>query len=78
MSTPSASRSGCQFEAGLGDGPWVLGGTPSALDLYVAAMSHWRPRRRWLAAHCPKLHALALRADALPALAAVLERNFGA
>lgn len=67
-----------QFEDQLGDGLWVLGETPSALDLYVAAMSHWRPRRAWLASHCPKLHALARRADALPQIAAVLERNFGA
>ena len=67
-----------QFEEDVGAGPWVLGDTPSALDLYVAAMSRWRPRRLWLAEHCPKLHALALRADALPALAPVMERNFGA
>ena len=65
-----------QFEAQAGDGPWVLGDTPSALDLYVAAFSHWRPRRAWLAEHCPKLHAIALRADALPQTAEVLRRNF--
>ena len=65
-----------QFEAQVGDGPWVLGETPSALDLYVAAMTHWRPRRAWLAEHCPKLHAIALRADKLPQIAAVMERNF--
>ena len=65
-----------QFEAELGDGPWVLGDVPSALDLYVAIMSRWRPRRAWLARHCPRLHALALRADALPALAPVIARNF--
>jgi GST-like protein len=66
-----------QFEAELGDGPYVLGDAPSALDLYVTIMSHWRPRRPWLADHCPRLHALALRAEALPALAPVMARNFG-
>lgn len=66
-----------QFEAELGDGEWVLGDLPSALDLYVAVFSHWRPRRPWLEAHCPKLHAIALRAERLPALAPVMERNFG-
>ena len=54
----------------------MLGETPSALDLYVAVMSHWRPRRAWLAERCPKLHAIAIRADALPAIAAVPNRNF--
>jgi len=64
------------LEEAFGDGPWLLGEQPSALDLYVATMSHWRPRREWFAAHCPKLHALALRADELPQIAAVLKRNF--
>jgi GST-like protein len=66
-----------QFEAEVGEGPFVLGDKPSALDLYVTAMSHWRPRRPWIAEHCPKLHAIALRAEALPALASVMQRNFG-
>jgi GST-like protein len=66
-----------QFEAGVGEGPFVLGQEPSALDLYVAAFSHWRPRRAWLAGHCPKLHAIALRAEALPQLRDVMQRNFG-
>lgn len=67
-----------QFEAQLGDGPWVLGDEPSALDLYVTVMSHWRPRRAWFAANCPKLHAIALSAEALPQLAPVMQRNFPA
>ena len=67
-----------QFEAAVGDGPWVLDDEPSALDLYVTVMSHWRPRRAWFAKHCPKLHAIALRAEALPRLAPVMRRNFPA
>ena len=66
-----------QFEADVGDGDWVLGGQASALDIYVAAMSQWRPRRKWVAANCPRLHAIALKADALPAIAPVMQRNFG-
>lgn len=66
-----------QFEAEVGEGPFTLGETPSALDLYVSVMSHWRPRRPWIAQHCPKLHAIARRAEALPALAPVMRRNFG-
>lgn len=67
-----------QFEEALGDGPWVLGERPTALDLYVTVMTHWRPRRDWIAAHCPRVHSIALRAEALPALAPVLARNFPA
>ena len=66
-----------QFEAEVGDGEWVLGKQPSALDIYVAAFSRWRPRREWIAEHCPKLHRIALNADALPAIAPVMQRNFG-
>ncbi len=55
--------------------PWFLGDRFSALDIYVAAMSHWRPRRPWFAAHAPRLHAIALAADALPELSAVWRRN---
>ena len=65
-----------QFEARVGPGAWALGDGPSALDLYVAIMSRWEPRRPWLADHCPKLHAIALRADALPRIAPVIARNF--
>lgn len=65
-----------QFEDEIGDGPWVLGDVPSALDMYVAIFSHWRPRREWLAQHCPKLHRIALVGDRLPQIEDVLRRNF--
>jgi len=57
-------------------GPWFLGERMSALDLYVAVMTHWRPGRKWFAANTPKLLAIAERAAALPAVAPVLKRNF--
>jgi GST-like protein len=56
--------------------PRFLGDRLSALDIYVGAMTRWRPRRAWFAEHCPGLHAIALAADALPQLAAVWQRNF--
>lgn len=65
-----------QFEADIGPGPWVLGERFSALDLYVGAMTRWRPRRDWFAEHCPKLSAIAAKVDALPKLAPVWARNF--
>ena len=57
-------------------GDWVLGDAPSALDLYVTVMSHWRPRRAWLGQHCPQLHRVALAAEKLPQLAPMMARNF--
>ncbi|MDB5394493.1 MAG: Glutathione S-transferase, N-terminal domain [Rhodospirillales bacterium] len=56
--------------------PWFLGEDFSALDIYIAAMTHWRPRRGWFAEHCPRLTAIALAADAQPKLQHVWERNF--
>ncbi|HVH74310.1 MAG TPA: glutathione S-transferase [Stellaceae bacterium] len=58
--------------------PWFLGPRLSALDIYIGAMTRWRPRRQWFAAECPRLSAIALGADAEPRLAAVWRRNFGA
>lgn len=63
------------LEAAAG-APWFLGGRFSALDLYVAVFTRWRPRRPWFAEHAPRLHAIAERADRLPELTAVWERNF--
>lgn len=65
-----------QIEAAIAPAPWTLGKRFSALDVYVAAMTRWRPRRAWFAEHCPKLHAVALATDAHPKLAAVWRRNF--
>jgi GST-like protein len=62
-------------EAEAGD-EWFLGGRFSALDIYLAVMTHWRPRRAWFAARCPRLHAIALKAEARPELARVWRRNF--
>ena len=70
-----------EAEAGA---PWWLGARFSALDLYVAVMTHWAmgPRvpgqrpRDWFGAECPKLHAIALEADARTELAGALARNF--
>jgi GST-like protein len=58
-------------------GPWFLGARFSALDLYLAVMTRWRPKRPWFAEHAPKLHAAAEAADATPRLKEVWARNFG-
>jgi GST-like protein len=58
--------------------PWFLGERFSALDLYTAVMTHWRPRRAWFAEHGPRLHAIALGTESRPDLAATWSRNFPA
>lgn len=63
---------------GAAGAPWFLGARFSALDIYLAAMTRWRPRRPWFEENCPRLHAIALRAEAEPRLAAVWRRNFAA
>jgi GST-like protein len=64
-----------QVEANAGS-PWFLGERFSAVDIYLAVMTRWQPRRAWFAENRPGLHAIALRADAEPRLAAVWQRNF--
>jgi GST-like protein len=64
-----------QVESSLGEGPWFLGTRFSALDLYIAVMTRWTPRRPWFA-ETPRLNAIATRTDAVPELAQVLKRNF--
>jgi GST-like protein len=60
------------------DLPWFCGEEMTAIDLYVGVMTHWRPKRPWFAMHCPRLHAIAEAAEAVPALRAVWRRNFTA
>lgn len=64
-----------QLEAAA-HGPWFLGPRFSILDVYISVMTHWRPRRAWFAAHCPKLMAIALGVDGDPRLHALWTANF--
>jgi GST-like protein len=57
-------------------GPWFLGETPSALDIYISVMTRWRPRREWFAEHCPRLHTIATAVDADDRLKQVWATNF--
>lgn len=65
-----------EAEAARRGGEWVLGGRFSALDLYVAVMTHWQPGPAWFAAETPHLAAIAARVAARPDLAAVFARNW--
>ncbi len=62
-----------EAEAGA---PWFLGARFTALDLYIAVMTKWRPGRPWFAEHAPRLGAIAAAAEAAPAIAEVWRRNF--
>jgi len=57
--------------------PWFLGERMSAIDLYLAAMTRWRPGILWFAKNAPKLTAISKRAGELPAVAPIIARNFG-
>jgi GST-like protein len=70
-----AQRLWHQLEENAGE-PWFLGDRFSALDIFVGVMTRWRPRRTWFESACPRLFAIALRADAEPRLVAVWRRNF--
>ena len=56
--------------------PWFLGQRMTALDLYAAVMTRWRPGRKWFTAHTPRLLAIAERATATPTVKPVIARNF--
>ena len=57
--------------------PWFLGERFSALDLYLAAMTHWRPRTDWFRIECPKAFAVGAAAERLPALNPLFRKHFG-
>lgn len=56
--------------------PWFLGAKMTALDLYVAVMTRWRPGKKWFTANTPKLVAIAQRTSATQGVADVIKRNF--
>lgn len=56
--------------------PWFLGERFSALDIYLGAMTRWRPGRPWFEKNTPKLVAAADRCSNLPKLEPVWRRNY--
>lgn len=61
---------------GAAKGPWFLGATRSMLDVYISAMTHWRPQRPWFEKTTPKLFAIARAVDDDPKLAPLWKANF--
>jgi GST-like protein len=63
-------------ERTLTPAPFALGARMSALDLYLCAMTRWRPRAAWFQAEAPGLWAAQAAAARHPAVAAVMARHF--
>ena len=61
---------------GEAGGPWFLGPRFSALDLYLAVMTRWRPREDWFAVEAPGILAIAKAARDRQSIAAAYARNF--
>lgn len=57
--------------------PWFLGDRFSALDIYIAVITRWTPKRDWHAENCPKLFAIAQAVDSQEELVDVVSRNQG-
>ncbi len=64
------------FEERIEPSPYLLGANISALDVYAAMISRWRPGRAWLAEHCPKAITAVMSAERHPVIATVWARNF--
>lgn len=64
------------LEQSLSPGPYLLGEEISALDVYAATLSRWRPGRAWIDAHCPQVAAAIALTERDPIVARVWARNF--
>lgn len=65
-----------QMEAEVAPAPFILGGQPTVLDLYVTVVSRFRPGRGRLRRVAPRLNAVAERLDAEPRLADLWARRY--
>lgn len=65
------------IEQDLTPAPFLLGETMTALDIYVAMVSRWRPGRAWFNENCPKLSRAVALTEQHPVVAKVWETNFG-
>ncbi|MBA3503721.1 MAG: glutathione S-transferase family protein [Myxococcota bacterium] len=73
----NAHRERCWMQVeGAAVGPWFLGDRLSMLDVYITAMTHWRPRRAWFQTNAPKLFAIATALDADPRLRPLWAASF--
>ncbi|RZJ44773.1 MAG: glutathione S-transferase family protein, partial [Brevundimonas sp.] len=64
------------MDSQINPGRWLLGDELTVLDLYVAVVSRWTPRRERFEAVAPKMAAVMKRVDALPELQAFWTERF--
>lgn len=58
--------------------PWFLGEKPSAIDLYLAVMTRWRPGRAFFEREFQRITSIAHAIERDDRFAPVFERNFSA
>jgi GST-like protein len=64
------------MDAEVEPSPFIFGGQPTFLDLYVSVVSRWTPGRDAFIENCPKLAAVAQLMDADPRLEGVWRERF--
>jgi len=64
------------MDAQISPGRFLLGDALGVLDLYVATISRWSPRRRRFYREAPRMAEIVRRVDAEPRLAALWAARF--
>ncbi len=64
------------LEQGLSPDPYLVGAELTALDIYAAMLSRWRPGRAWVGEHCPRVAAALALTEQDPVVARVWAKNF--
>jgi GST-like protein len=64
------------LEQALKPGPYLSGSEMTALDIYAAMLSRWRPGRAWVDENCRQVAAALALAEQDPIVAGVWARNF--
>ena len=64
------------MERSLTPAPYLVGHEMTALDVYAAMLSRWRPGREWIDGHCPKIAGALALTERQPFVARVWQRNF--
>jgi GST-like protein len=64
------------LEQALQPAPYLLGSEMTALDIYAAMLSRWRPGRAWVDENCRQVAAALALSEQDPIVARVWARNF--